>query len=253
MHEKVMEQELFGTLNPEDEDMQRRGRLLMADKGTLYITEIGDLSFKLQSRFLQILQTGMVTLPGKNRTVKIDIRLIVGTNQHLERLVEQGKFMEELFFQLNAFPIFIPPLRERKSDIPQLADHFIEKYNKIHNLKIKRISTSAIDMLMSYHWPGNVRELENSIERAAILANSGVIYGFHLPPTLQTPEATTSPERGPLQTVLNKVERELIQDNLKLTRGNISRAAENLGITERMITQRIAKHKIDLEKYKIMR
>ena len=253
MHEKIMEQELFGTIIHDNPEKQRRGKLLMADKGTLYITEIGDLNLKLQSQFLKILQSGQVNLPGNNRTVKLDVRIIVGTNRHLERLVEQGKFIEELFFQLNAFPIFIPPLRDRKSDIPQLADHFIEKYNKIHNLNIKRISTSAIDMLMAYHWPGNVRELENCIERAAILANSGVIYGFHMPPTLQTPEATTSPDRGPLQTVLNKVEKELIQDNLKLTRGNISQAAENLGITERMMTQRIAKHKIDPEKYRIIR
>ena len=133
--------------------------------------------------------------------------------------MEEGKVMEELYFLLNVFPIYIPPLRERKSDIPQLIDHFIEKFNHEHGLGVKRISTSAIDMIMSYHWPGNVRELENCLERACILGNTGVIYGFHLPPTLQTPDSSGAPERGPLQSVLAKVERELIQDNLKLTKG----------------------------------
>jgi Nif-specific regulatory protein len=255
MHEKVMTQELLGGAGQDEESAggKRRGKLLLADEGTLYLTEISDLTLKLQSLLLKLLQTGSLELPGEKRTIQVSVRLIAGTNRNLERLVEQGKFMEELFFHLNAFSLYIPPLRDRKSDIPQLVDHFIERYNKIHQLNIKRISTSAIDMMMSYHWPGNVRELEKCIERAAILATKGVIYGFHLPPTLQTPEATTSPERGPLQNVLNKVEKELIQDNLKLTRGNISQAAENLGITVRTMTQRIARHGIDIEKYTIMR
>ena len=158
--------------------------------------------------------------------------------------------MEELYYLLNVFPIYIPPLRERKSDIPQLIDHFIEKFNKEHGLNIKRISTSAIDMFVSYHWPGNVRELENCLERACILGNTGVIYGFHLPPTLQTPESSGAPERGPLQSVLAKVEKELIQDNLKLTKGDIGLAADNLGLTGRQLEIRIAKYNVNLKNYR---
>jgi Nif-specific regulatory protein len=181
----------------------------------------------------------------------VDVRLICATNKNLDRLVEEGSILEELFHQLNTFPIYIPPLRERKSDIPELIDHFIIKFNNAHNLNVKRISTSAIDMIMSYHWPGNVRELEKCIERACILGNTGVIYGFHLPPTLQTPESSAAPERGPLQSVLAKVEKELIQDNLKLSKGDVGLAADNLGLTGRQIELRIAKYNINIKKYRL--
>ncbi len=250
-----VEFELFGQENHSDSGVEilKEGLFEHADGGTLFMVEVGDLPLKVQAQILRLLQNNVFTRVGGKVKIKSDVRLIATTSRNLERLVEEGKFMEELYYQLNVFPIHIPTLRERKSDIPLLVDHFIERFNKIHNLRIKRITTSAIDMIMSYHWPGNVRELENCIERAAILSNTGVIYGFHLPPTLQTPEAASGPERGPLQSVLSKVEKELIQDNLKLTRGDVPKAADNLGITERQMTIRLGKYNIDPNKYKVKR
>jgi Nif-specific regulatory protein len=118
------------------------------------------------------------------------VRLIVATNKDLERAIAAGTFREDLFYRLSVFPIFVPPLRERKADILLLSDHFLATYNSRHHKNVKRISTPAIDMLTCYHWPGNVRELENTIERAVLVCDAGVIHGHHLPPTLQTAEAS---------------------------------------------------------------
>ena len=251
----AIEAELFGleTLNEQKKTEIRHGKIEQAEGGTLFLDDIADLSLSAQNRLLALLEQGVIQRVGGVQTKRVNVRLLAATGKNLERMVEEGTFTEALYYHLHKYPIHIPPLRERKSDIPQLIDHFIERFNKLHNLQVKRIATSAIDMIMAYHWPGNVRELESCVERACVISNTGVIYGFHLPPTLQTPESTVAPERGPLQTILAKVERELIQDNLKLTRGDIGKAAENLGITERMIAQRIAKYGIDTDKFKMMR
>jgi Nif-specific regulatory protein len=222
-----------------------------ASGGTVYISDLADIPLNLQKKILELAEKKRIRRSGNRKSDPADVRLICATSKNPEKLLEEGLIIKDLYYLLNACPIFIPPLRERKSDIPQLIDHFIEKYNKIHGLKIKRISTSAIDMIVGYHWPGNVRELERCIESACILGNSGIIYGFHLPPTLQTPESTASPGRGSLKSVLAKVERELIQDNLKLTKGDVSLAADNLGLTGRQIELRIAKYNINPEKYRV--
>lgn len=251
--ESLLEVELFGQVS-KDEDGNKvvsPGIFERAHEGSVYLTDLADVSLDLQKRLLQLIQEKKIQRAGSKEKLNVDIRLVTSTNKNLERLLEEKKVMEELYFLLNVFPIYIPPLRERKSDIPQLIDHFIEKFNQEHGLKVKRISTSAIDMIMSYHWPGNVRELENCLERACILGNTGVIYGFHLPPTLQTPDSSGVPERGPLQSVLAKVERELIQDNLKLTKGDLEIAADNLGLTARQMELRVVKHNINLNKYKL--
>jgi len=251
--ETHLEVDLFGQQS-KDADGQIKvqpGIFEKANGGSVFLTDLADIPNKLQKKLLQLINTKKIERIGSRKKIEIDVRLICATNKNLERLLEQGKILEELYYLLNVFPIYIPPLRERKSDIPQLIDHFIEKNNEAHGLQVKRISTSAIDMIMSYHWPGNVRELEKCIERACILGNTGVIYGFHLPPTLQTPESTASPERGPLQSVLAKVEKELIQDNLKLTKGDIGLAADNLGLTARQIELRIAKYNINMKKYQL--
>ena len=127
---------------------------------------------------------------GGNETVRVDVRIITATNKDLEQALAEGTFREDLYYRLNVFTIYVPPLRERKSDVLLLADHFVEKYARVHSRTIKRISTPAIDMLMAYHWPGNVRELENTIERAVLVADGDVIHGHHLSPTLQTAEAS---------------------------------------------------------------
>ncbi|RLA87850.1 MAG: sigma-54-dependent Fis family transcriptional regulator, partial [Deltaproteobacteria bacterium] len=190
---------------------------------------------------------------GGTKTIKADVRVIAATNRNLEDLMVQGRFREDLYYRLNVFPIYIPPLRERKTDIPLLADFFVEKYSKINNKNIKRISTPAIDMLMSYHWPGNVRELENCIERAVLLADDEVIHGHHLPPTLQAAEASGTTFKGSLNEALENLERELLIDALKTSRGNKAKAARNLGITERIMGLRVKKYGIDPKRFRPFR
>jgi Nif-specific regulatory protein len=164
--------------------------------------------------------------------------------------VQEGKFREDLYYRLNVFPIVVPPLRERKSDIMLLSDHFVEKYGVEHGKTMTRISTPAIDMLMSYHWPGNVRELENCIERAVILSTDGVIHSYHLPPSLQMAGATGRSEDGTLKDMIANIEKEIIIEELKRSRGNMAGAARTLGITERIMGLRVEKFGIDLKRFK---
>ncbi|NJN25015.1 MAG: sigma 54-interacting transcriptional regulator [Cyclobacteriaceae bacterium] len=251
--EAMIETELFGSVAQDSEghDQVTIGIFERSHYGSVFLTDLADVPLNIQSKILQLIEDKQLQRVGSQDKIDVDIRLIAATSKNPDRLLEEGKLLNPLYYLFNVFPIHIPPLRERKSDIPQLIDHFIVKFNDQHGLNVRRISTSAIDMIMSYHWPGNVRELENCLERACILSNSGVIYGFHLPPTLQTPESSGPPERGPLQTVLAKVEKELIQDNLKLTKGDIGQAADNLGITERQMEMRIANYNINIKKYKL--
>jgi len=165
-------------------------------------------------------------------------------------LVEGRKFRHDLYYRINVFPIHVPPLRERKTDIPLLADYFVEKYGKANHKTITRISTQAIDMLMSYHWPGNVRELENCIERAVLLTTDGVIHGRHLPPTLQTPGKAAVERTGTLQSALDSLERDMVMDALKVCRGNKTKAARLLGITERIMGLRVEKYGIDPRRFR---
>ena len=148
------------------------------------------------------------------------------------------------------FTIFIPPLRDRKPDVLLLADHFLEKYSIEHHKNIKRISTPAIDMLMAYHWPGNVRELQNIVERAVLVCDGNVIHGHHLPPTLQTAEASGTVTNLSLTEAVDAYEKDLIQDALKTTRGNRSKAAKLLHSTERIISYKVRKYRIDCRRFR---
>jgi Nif-specific regulatory protein len=250
--ETIIESELFGHEKGAFTGaiQQRKGRFELAHGGTIFLDEIGDLSPTTQIKLLRVLQEREFERVGGTVTLKTDVRVIAATNRNLEELISQGKFRQDLYYRLNVISIHIPPLRERKTDIPLLVDYFIDKYSKANRKKIKRISTSAIDMLMAYHWPGNVRELENCIERAVLLANDEVIHGHHLPPTLQTAEASGTRYRGTLQAALDNLERELILDTLKSYRGNMAKAARELGITERVMGLRVKKHGIDLKRLK---
>jgi Nif-specific regulatory protein len=183
-------------------------------------------------------------------TIKTDVRIIAATNRNLEGLMKEGKFREDLYYRLNVFPIYVPPLRERKADILLLTDFFVERYTKANDKRIQRICTHAIDMLMAYHWPGNVRELENCIERAVLLSNESVIYGYHLPPTLQTSSSTGTTPSGTLQSEIDNLERDLIVDALKTSQGNMSKAAGILGITERIMGLRVNKYEIDSKRFR---
>ncbi len=245
--EAVIESELFGHEKGAFTGAiaTRKGRFELADTGTIFLDEIGDLSPSMQVKLLRVLQEREIERVGGSRTIKIDVRIITATNRNLEELLGKGQFREDLYYRLNVFPLHLPPLRERKSDILLLADHFIEKYNKRSRKAVKRIATSAINLLMSYYWPGNVRELENVIERAVLLANNDVILGIHLPPSLQSAESTGTAPSTSLEETMDRVERELILDALKSSKGNYSKAAKTLGITERIMGLRIKKYNLD--------
>jgi Nif-specific regulatory protein len=250
--ETVIESELFGhekgaftgAIN------LRKGRFELATGGTIFLDEIGDLSQATQVKLLRVLQEKEFERVGGITTLKTDVRIVTATNRDLEELIIDGTFREDLYYRLNVFPIRLPPLRERRTDIPLLADFFVEKYSKANHKTIRRISTPAIDMLMSYHWPGNVRELENCIERAVLLSSDEVIHGHVLPPTLQTAEASGTVHAGTLPEAVDNFERELILDALKSSRGNRAKAARALGISERLMGLRVKKHGIDPKRFR---
>jgi Nif-specific regulatory protein len=246
----VVESELFGHERGAFTGAvaRRKGRFELANGGTLFLDEIGDLPLTTQVKLLRVLQEKEFERLGGNEVLHVDVRIIAATHRDLEQLVQQGQFREDLFYRLNVFPLYVPPLRDRRTDVLQLADHFVERFAKAANKPVRRISTPAIDMLVAYHWPGNVRELQNVIERAVLLSTDGVIHGHHLPPTLQTAEASHTPMRGKLRTTLDSVERELIVEALKSARGNMAEAARKLGISERMMGLRVERFRVDLEK-----
>jgi Nif-specific regulatory protein len=250
--ESIIESELFGHEKGAFTGAvaSRKGRFELADGGTLFLDEIGDLTPATQIKLLRVLQEKEFERVGATATLKVDVRLIAATNLELEQLIRSGRFRQDLYYRLNVFPIHLPPLRERKTDILLLADYFVEKYSAKNHKNIRRISTPAIDMLMAYHWPGNVRELENCVERAVLLSNDEVIHGHHLPPTLQTAEASGTAFRGALETTLENVERELLLDALKSTRGNMAKAARTLGITERIMGLRVHRYRIDARRFR---
>ncbi len=250
--ESLIESELFGYEKGAFSGAQTRkkGRFELAEGGTLFLDEIGDVNLTTQVKLLRVLQEREFERLGGIETIGINVRLIAATNKSLEKAITDGTFREDLFYRLNVFAIFLPPLRERKPDVMSLADHFLEKYAREHGKSIKRISTPAIDMLMSYHWPGNVRELENAIERAVLVCDGNVIHGHHLPPTLQTAESSGTVPTVPLTEAIAAYEKDLIQDALKTTGGNCAKAARLLGSTERIINYKIRKHGIDCRRFR---
>ncbi|MBB6480385.1 sigma-54 interaction domain-containing protein [Spirochaeta isovalerica] len=250
--ESVIESELFGHEKGSFTGAvsTRKGRFEMADGGTIFLDEIGELSHMTQVKLLRVLQEREIERVGSMNTIKINVRVITATNRNLEEEIKNGSFREDLYYRLNVFPIHIPPLRQRKTDIMLLADYFAEKYGKKNGKNIKRITSTSIDLFQSYHWPGNVRELENVIERAALLSTDEVIHAYHLPPSLQSAESTDTSLHSTLQEAVDSLEKELIKDALKTARGNRASAARALGISERIIGLRVDKYGIDCSKYK---
>jgi Nif-specific regulatory protein len=226
------------------------GRFELAAGGTIFLDEIGDLNPSVQVKLLRVLQEKEFERVGGIRTIKTNIRVLAATNRNLEELMSENKFREDLYYRLNVFPLYMPPLRERRTDILLLAEHFLEKFAKENDKDIRRITTPAIDMLMSYHWPGNVRELENCMERAVLLCDGPAIHSYHLPPTLQTAEASASAVDLPLAEAVERFETDLIIDALKATRGNVRKASEQLRATPRILGYKIQKYGIDPRKYR---
>lgn len=242
--ESQVERELFG------EDGHKKGAFEQADGGTLVLDEIGDLSLNTQARLLRAVRDREIDVPGAADSIRVNVRLITSSCKDIEDLIANGRFRDDLFYSLNMFTIFLPPLRERKSDILLLAEYFLEKYESVYQKRIRRISTPAIDMLTAYHFPGNVRELENVIERAVIVCDSNVIHGHHLPPTLQTAENSGTETNVSLTTAVEAFECDLIKDTLKSTRGNVAKAAKMLDSTERIIGYKIRKYNIDPHRFR---
>jgi Nif-specific regulatory protein len=250
--ESLIESELFGYERGAFTGAQglKKGRFELADGGTIFLDEVGDLSLATQVKLLRVLQEREFERLGGTQSVRVNVRLVAATHRPLEKLIGDGLFREDLFYRLNVFTVFAPPLRERKPDIMLLADHFLQKYSSEHGKGIKRIATPAIDMLTSYHWPGNVRELENTIERAVLVCDAGVVHAHHLPPTLQTAEASDTVPRVALAESVEAFEKDLLLDALKTSRGNRARAAKLLGTTERIFNYKVRKYRISAERFR---
>jgi Nif-specific regulatory protein len=250
--ETLIESELFGHEKGSftGANTQHAGRFEMADGGTIFLDEIGDVPQSIQVKLLRVLQQRQFERVGGTKTLDINVRVITATNRNLEEMIKENTFREDFYYRINVFPIYVPALRERRADIPILVDHFIDKLNRINGTAVKRITSGALDLLMMYHWPGNIRELENVIERAMVLSSDNVIRSYTLPPTLQTAASSGTSSKGTLNNVLEKVEKQMILDTLIATRGNSAKAAQTLGITERIMGLRIQKYQIDVQNYK---
>ncbi len=229
---------------------RKKGRFEMAEGGTLFLDEIGDINLNTQVKLLRVIQEREFERLGGTDTVRVNVRVIAATNKNMEKAIAENTFREDLYYRLNVFTIFVPPLRDRKADLLLLADHFLEKFSREHGKVIKRISTPAIDMLMAYHWPGNVRELENALERAVLVCDGAVVHGHHLPPSLQTADSSGTVTHVSLKDAVAAFERDLIQDALKTTRGNRAKAARLLDTTERILNYKVRGHAIDVRRFK---
>lgn len=258
--EGLIESELFGHEKGSFTGAVNRkiGLAELADTGTLFLDEIGDVSMPMQLKLLRFIQEHTFYRVGGSQEHKVDVRILAATSRNLEDMIAKGTFREDLYYRLNVFPIYMPALRNRKSDIVLLAEYFLKKYNAMHGKSVARITTPAINMMSTYYWPGNVRELENCIEYAVLNTSDNVISGYNLPPSLQTAEATYSslvPDAakdggGDYESLVSSFEKELIVEALKLKKGNASAAAKHLGTTQRVVLYKIKKLGIDPTLYK---
>ena len=247
--EQLLESELFGHEKGAFTGAVARklGRFELADKGTVFLDEITEIPLSMQVKLLRVLQEKSFERVGGTETLRVDVRVIAATNREITRVMKQGQFREDLYYRLNVFQIHMPPLRERKEDIPLLAQHFVEKFRPAY--LVNKISPAALELLVRYHWPGNIRELQNVIERAAIICQGNEILPEHLPQELSAAQKTAAgavinlPDQG---ISLDEVEKELILKALAKTGGNQTKAAQLLGITRSALLYRSQKHGINL-------
>jgi len=250
--EELLESELFGHEKGAftGATTSKRGKFDMANGGTIFLDEIGDMPFNLQAKILRVIQEREFYRVGGTSTMKVDVRFIASTNQNLEQMVKEGSFREDLFYRLNVFSLHLPPLRERKEDIPLIVDHFLEK-----SPKAVEISSTALQMLLTDSWHGNIRELQNTIERATVICDGDFIEPEHLPPSIGTfvingEDLPPLPANAPLDHRLNEIEKGIIIEALRKTGGVQIRATELLGINQRSLWHRIKKHNIDVKNIK---
>jgi Nif-specific regulatory protein len=242
--------ELFGIGPDKAMSMVPKGCFEMANGGTLFLEEITRLPMTVQTGILGILQEGEL-LQASVPDPGVDVRIISATSQALEKVVQNAEFRADLFYRLNAFPIFVPPLRDRKTDIVALADHFIDRAAQKRSKSIARISAHSIDLLMHHSWPGNVRELEDCIEGAVLLSTDGVIHAHHLPPSIQVMQPCQAPLQGNLQGWLAVLEQDLIIDALKCAQGNTAQAARLLGINKLLLRRRMKRYGLAVKDFRI--
>ncbi len=238
--ESLMESELFGHIKGAftGADQNREGRFEQADGGTLFIDEVGDIPPSIQVKLLRVIQFGQVQRIGENATRILDVRIIAATNRDLHQMVEAGGFRSDLFWRLNVIPLHLPPLRQRKTDIEALIEHFIHRFNENNNRSIRGVSREALSALMQHSFPGNIRELENLIERAALMARGALITLRDLP--LENEPENISPESAAnYEQQMREFEYSLINQALQNADGNQSEAARRLGISERRLRSRM--------------
>jgi transcriptional regulator with GAF, ATPase, and Fis domain len=252
--EGLLESELFGHEKGSFTGAisQKIGKFELANRGTIFLDEIGDMPLTTQAKLLRILQEKEFERVGGSHTIHVDVRFIAATNKNLMEMVKQGTFREDLFYRLNVFSIYLPPLRERKEDVPLLADHFLEEMDNP-----VRLSPQSLQILTAYSWPGNIRELKNALERAAVLTETGIIepqhlalqINGHLPPQiLQSSDSISSS----IDIRLEEIEKGLIIEALSRSGGIQVKAAEILGINQRSLWHRIKKLGIDVETLKVL-
>jgi transcriptional regulator with GAF, ATPase, and Fis domain len=251
--ESLLESELFGHEKGAftGATSQKIGKFEVANGGTLFLDEIGDMTLATQAKILRVLQEKEFERVGGTATIKVDVRFIIATNKNLAEMVKQGLFREDLYYRINVFSIYMPPLRERKEDIPQLIEYFLDKRHK----PIK-LSVEAVQMIAGYSWPGNVRELMNTIERAVVLTDTGLIEPGNLPANVtgfmrdHGIHSQDSPDSLTIDKRLDEIEKGLIIEALTRTGGVQVKAAELLGINQRSLWHRIKKYNIDTESLK---
>jgi len=239
--EDLLESELFGHERGAFTGAvsKREGRFELADRGTLLLDEISETSPAFQAKLLRVLQEQEFERVGGSKTIKVDVRVIATTNKDPKQAIREGKFREDLYYRLNVLPIYLPPLRERKEDIPLLVQHFLEKYSRQNGLRIKSLSKNCLDVMMQYEWPGNVRELENVIERAVVMSEGETIFPENI--SLSSPVQKTSLS-FPEEITLEEMEKRLILHTLQRTGGNRTEAAKILGISVRTVRNKLKKY-----------
>ena len=244
LSESLLESELFGHEKGAftGADIKRMGRFELANGGTLLLDEISEVSPKIQSKLLRVLELEEFERVGGSKTLKVDVRVIATTNRDLEQEIEKGNFRQDLYFRLNVIPVIVPPLRERREDIPVLAEYFLEKFKSGMDTPLKEISKEAIDILVQYDWPGNVREIKNLIHRCTVMIDSEVLMPEHFENMLNMQKTKKSNEISVGQTI-EDVERELIYKTLEKTGGNKTRAAEILDVTPRTLRNKLSRYK----------
>ncbi|HVU04604.1 MAG TPA: sigma 54-interacting transcriptional regulator [Polyangiaceae bacterium] len=248
--ESLFESELFGHERGAftGAHSRKKGRFELAQGGTLFLDEMGELPLTTQAKLLRVLQFREFERLGGTETLKTDVRIIAATNADMEGAVEAGTFREDLYYRINIFTITVPSLRERRADIPALAEYFMRKFSKEHGRKIVRISSSAMDLLCRQPWAGNVRELENVIERAVVVCNGATISETHFPEAFRT--ASTGPEKLTLAQAVERLERQMIEEALQGEGGSMAAAARVLGTTERVVRYKIRKLRIDPSRFR---